>query len=285
AEAELIRSRLRDALRHRARLLTRQWRFGMVQDLFLKYMGATVAVGLIIGPFFGGRLRPDATVQGRARMLADMRYHTAVVISLFTAMGTLGSATRKVMRLAGLAQRVDEMERAMDALGDEDRLPGQENLEKGAAVSGRAEQSPAPSRPPSSASSRPRPAREGSRSRWRPADFSTFTGEVLPAEDCIAWEDACVVTPSGALLVKDLTLRVPLGTNLLVTGPNGAGKSSLFRVLGGLWPLASGRLFKPGGDQGEGLHRDIFYVPQRPYVSVGTLQEQLLYPLVPVARG
>lgn len=49
-----------------------------------------------------------------------------------------------------------------------------------------------------------------------------------------------VVTPADATLVKDLTLRVPSGTNLLVTGPNGSGKSSLFRVLGGLWPLTSG---------------------------------------------
>ena len=49
-----------------------------------------------------------------------------------------------------------------------------------------------------------------------------------------------VVTPADATLVKDLTLRVASGTNLLVTGPNGSGKSSLFRVLGGLWPLTSG---------------------------------------------
>lgn len=78
--------------------------------------------------------------------------------------------------------------------------------------------------------------------------------------------------------VRDLTLQVPAGTNLLVTGPNGAGKSSLFRVLGGLWPLAAGRIGKPGSCEAEGLCADIFYVPQRPYVTVGTLQEQLIYP-------
>lgn len=81
--------------------------------------------------------------------------------------------------------------------------------------------------------------------------------------------------------MEDLNLRVPTGTNLLVTGPNGAGKSSLFRVLGGLWPLTKGKIRKPGGgasDEG-GLSHEIFYVPQRPYVTVGTLQDQLLYPL------
>ena len=90
-----------------------------------------------------------------------------------------------------------------------------------------------------------------------------------------------MVTPANATLVRDLTLSIPCGTNLLVTGPNGSGKSSLFRVLGGLWPLTEGKMSKPGGqDGGDGLSHDIFYVPQRPYVTIGTLPDQLIYPLV-----
>lgn len=105
------------------------------------------------------------------------------------------------------------------------------------------------------------------------------TGVIVPSEDAIAFEDAMVVTPADATLVRDLNLSVPAGTNLLVTGPNGSGKSSLFRVLGGLWPLTKGRIHKPGGAEGDGLSHDIFYVPQRPYVTIGTLEEQLIYPL------
>lgn len=69
-----------------------------------------MAVVLIIGPFFAGHLRPSETTQGRASMLANMRYHTAVIISLFTACGTLASSSRKLMRLGAHAERILELE-------------------------------------------------------------------------------------------------------------------------------------------------------------------------------
>ncbi|KAJ0960285.1 hypothetical protein J5N97_001900 [Dioscorea zingiberensis] len=86
-----------------------------------------------------------------------------------------------------------------------------------------------------------------------------------------------VVTPTGNVLVDNLSLKVESGSNLLITGPNGSGKSSLFRVLGGLWPLKSGYIAKPG--IGSNLNKEIFYVPQRPYTAFGTLRDQLIYPL------
>ncbi len=56
-----------------------------------------------------------------------------------------------------------------------------------------------------------------------------------------------------------------------MTGPNGAGKSSLFRLIGELWPLHNGRLVKPRKE-------DILFVPQKPYLVLGTLRDQIIYP-------
>ncbi len=233
-EGGLIREVYGKLVGHSRVLMGKQWRFLMVQDFLLKYLGATVAVALIIGPFFGGHLRPEATVMGRAQMLSNMRYHTSVIISLFGALGTLGSAGRKVLKLGAYSDRIQETLEVMKSIVEQ-RSEG-----------GRFEES----------------------------------------GDSIQFIDATVVTPGDATLVRDLSLNVPAGVNLLVTGPNGAGKSSLFRVLGGLWPLTSGTIKKPGGGGGEtGLSHDIFYVPQKPYVAVGTLQEQLLYPLSPKDAG
>jgi ABC-type uncharacterized transport system fused permease/ATPase subunit len=50
-----------------------------------------------------------------------------------------------------------------------------------------------------------------------------------------------------------------------------AGKSSLFRMLGGLWPALGGTLRKPGKG-------DIYFLPQRPYLTRGTFREQFIYP-------
>jgi len=94
-----IQQKFKTLVRHVHNVLHDQWWFGMIQDLLLKYLGATVAVILIIEPFFSGHLRPDSSTLGRAEMLSNLRYHTSVIISLFQSLGTLSISARRLNRL------------------------------------------------------------------------------------------------------------------------------------------------------------------------------------------
>jgi vitamin B12/bleomycin/antimicrobial peptide transport system ATP-binding/permease protein len=76
--------------------------------------------------------------------------------------------------------------------------------------------------------------------------------------------------PDGSPLRHDLALAAGPGNALLITGPSGAGKSTLLRALAGLWPFGRGRVRVGDGDA--------LFLPQRPYLPLGTLADALAYP-------
>lgn len=84
----------------------------------------------------------------------------------------------------------------------------------------------------------------------------------------IIFENVDIFSPTGQLLIRGLNFQVKKNTNVLISGPNGSGKSSLFRVLAGLWPLCSGKLTLPAKSK-------LFYIPQQPYMTPGTLRDQV----------
>ncbi|XP_057331256.1 ATP-binding cassette sub-family D member 3 [Microplitis mediator] len=96
-------------------------------------------------------------------------------------------------------------------------------------------------------------------------------GKIIPKDNVIRFDHVPLVTPNGDVLIRDLTFEVKSGMNVLVCGPNGCGKSSLFRVLGELWPVWGGVVTKPPSTK-------LFYIPQRPYMTLGTLRDQVIYP-------
>lgn len=76
--------------------------------------------------------------------------------------------------------------------------------------------------------------------------------------------------PQGLPLLRGVKLEAKPHDAVLINGPNGAGKSTLLRALAGLWPFRRGRV---------ALDRErALFLPQRPYLPLGTLREALLYP-------
>jgi putative ATP-binding cassette transporter len=86
----------------------------------------------------------------------------------------------------------------------------------------------------------------------------------------LAVRDLELDLPDGRVLRRDVALDVPAGESLLVTGPTGSGKSTLLRAIAGIWPFGRGkvRLDK----------RRAFFLPQKPYIPLGSLRDALAYP-------
>ena len=104
-------------------------------------------------------------------------------------------------------------------------------------------------------------------------------GTLAKSYDGVRLESVPVIAPAlypmaGEELIDDLTFQVKPGEHLLITGPNGAGKSAIARIVAGLWPTYRGITSRPRLTGQDG----IMFVPQRPYLTVGTLRDQVIYP-------
>lgn len=76
-----------------------------------------------------------------------------------------------------------------------------------------------------------------------------------------------------AALINELSLNLSPGERLLVKGPSGCGKSSLLRVLAGLWPFPSGKIYRPRPGS-----MIMAFLPQSPLCPIGSLGTQVTYP-------
>ncbi|MBN3296668.1 ABCD3 protein, partial [Amia calva] len=213
---------------------------GFVDSIIAKYL-ATVVGYLVVSRPFLNHSHPRHQTSSHSELLEDYYQSGRMLLRMSQALGRIVLAGREMTRLAGFTARITELMKVLNELN-----------------SGRYERT--------MVSQHDRESETSEKITLVPG-----SGQIINTDRLIKFDRVPLATPNGDILIKNLSFEVKSGTNVLICGPNGCGKSSLFRVLGELWPLFGGHLTKP--DRGK-----LFYVPQRPYMTLGTLRDQVIYP-------
>ena len=90
-------------------------------------------------------------------------------------------------------------------------------------------------------------------------------------EERLAFESVSVLLSDGRVVISEATVEIEPGERVLIVGESGVGKSTLFRALAGLWPWGSGIIRLPDRD-------GMMFMPQRPYLPLGTMRAAITYP-------
>lgn len=222
-------------IKHVNRILRRRFYHGFMEDFVIKYFWGALGLILCSVPVFF-KIPGQDVLKSAGDHTESFVTNRRILLSSSDAFGRIMFSYKEITELAGYTSRVAGLLDVMDdvAAGHfEKKLVSSASTDENAAVlQGR--------------------------------------GHVEESDD-IEFSEVPIVSPNGDVLVKKLSFKIAPGEHLLIVGPNGCGKSSLFRILGGLWPVYGGRVRKPSFD-------DIFYIPQRPYLSRGTLRDQIIYP-------
>lgn len=221
-------------IRHVNRILRRRFYHGLMEDFVIKYFWGALGLILCSLPVFFKI--PGQSLQAAGDHTESFVKNRRMLLSSSDAFGRLMFSYKEISELAGYTSRVAGL---LDVMDEVSAGRFQKNLVSSASIE-------------------------------ENATVLKGRGTIEESEN-IEFTDVPIVSPNGDVLVKKLTFAIKPGDHLLIVGPNGCGKSSLFRILGGLWPVYGGSVKKP-------KFEDIFYIPQRPYLSRGTLRDQIIYP-------
>lgn len=91
-------------------------------------------------------------------------------------------------------------------------------------------------------------------------------------------DNLSVALPDGRTLLNNLSFTILSGDKLLITGESGCGKSTLLRTIAGIWPFGQGVVNLP-------RQNGRLFLPQRPYLPLGSLRQVVLYPAETLVRN
>ena len=91
----------------------------------------------------------------------------------------------------------------------------------------------------------------------------------------LSLDHVTLALPGGRPLMEGVSFDIRPGDATLISGPSGAGKSTLFRAIAGIWPFGRGEVRLPRDAR-------VLFLPQKPYLPIGTLREVVSYPTPPV---
>ncbi|XP_053487128.1 ATP-binding cassette sub-family D member 3a isoform X1 [Ictalurus furcatus] len=239
-EKQTIHSTFKKLVDHLHNFIFFRFSMGMVDSIIAKYL-ATVVGYLVVSRPFLNMAHPRHLHSTHAELLEDYYQSGRMLLRMSQALGRIVLAGREMTRLSGFTTRITELMKVLKELntGKYERTMVSQTEKEADSL--------------------------------EKLNLVPGSGRIIFMDNVIKFEHTPLATPNGDILIKDLSFEVKSGANVLVCGPNGCGKSSLFRVLGELWPLFGGSLTKP--ERGK-----LFYVPQRPYMTLGTLRDQVIYP-------
>ncbi|KAI9248117.1 ABC transporter transmembrane region 2-domain-containing protein [Helicostylum pulchrum] len=242
-EKEVVNSTFEKISNHVRKVYTLRFLNGIFDSVLVKYCATMTAYYLLARPVFDPRYATKhmGFNDDPTKLMEDYSRNSSYLINLSQAVGRLILTGRDLTRFAGYTSRVAEL---FDVLTDV-----REGKYKRTMMS----------------------TEENGAGKSKLVDTNNTNGKVLIRDGVIIFDKVPIVTPNSDVLLKDLSFKVSTGMNCLISGPNGCGKSSLFRILGDLWPLFGGTLTKPAADK-------LFYVPQKPYLPLGTFRDQVIYP-------
>jgi putative ATP-binding cassette transporter len=106
---------------------------------------------------------------------------------------------------------------------------------------------------------------------WKQASLNNKIQIKQAGFEDIIIKNLSISTPSNKSLITNLNLTLEAGESYLLTGKNGAGKSTLIQAMAGIWIFGEGEIIFP-------KNKSSFFIPQKPYMNAGTLEQVIMYP-------